>query len=27
VLTPFGYGLYAPHVPHFSPPVFGDFRN
>jgi hypothetical protein len=27
VLTPFGYGLYAPQAPHFLTPVFGDFRN
>jgi hypothetical protein len=26
VLSPFGYGFYAPHAPHYLPPVFADFR-
>jgi hypothetical protein len=26
VLSPFGYGLYAPQAPHYLPPVFADFR-
>jgi hypothetical protein len=26
VLTPFGYGLYAPQAPHYLTPVFADFR-
>ncbi len=25
-VTPFGYGLYAPRTPHYTAPVFGDFR-
>lgn len=27
ILTPFGYGLYAPQTPHSMTPVFADFRN
>jgi hypothetical protein len=27
ILTPFGYGLYAPRTPHSMAPVFADFRN
>jgi hypothetical protein len=26
VVTPFGYGLYAPLSPHYTTPVFADFR-
>lgn len=26
VVSPFGYGFYAPHAPHYLPPVFADFR-
>lgn len=27
VLTPFGYGLFAPQTPHYRTPSFGDFRS
>jgi hypothetical protein len=26
VLSPFGYGFYAPQATHYLPPVFADFR-
>jgi hypothetical protein len=26
VLSPFGYGFYAPQAPHYLPPVFADFQ-
>ena len=27
LLTPFGYGLFAPNAPHYLTPSFGDFRS